>query len=703
MLSGQSGEAISQLLSIMARIDESLPDDKLRTILQESKLNLFRVRPGRKDGDLGADEEDEEISDQWLGQARELKRQIIQKGLISGMSNIVLADVLSASSTTANFATYKDITHESIFTGVDLVKKYYGLFAESRSIDQINAFASTELWEDPCFKFARYVYRSIAQETGASMQARLSYVINTIFDSVYGKEYCGLKTEGNEIVPGLLYKLDKDESLIEDLSYVEAFVGWTVGLRAIQSQKTSIDALQMSTQDLINNAVFKTKDAMPYIPIDMVENYKPDTDKVFRIIQKRWMMRVIERIATYDYGTVLARINSISDSRKFKRSDALDNNIQMANVICSVVFDSFLDVIVEFKEFIHDPRMYFGDVHPIRREKFSKFFFDEMAPHTSFTIPPDSPRYLYEPAVLLNHHAEKIDLTDAEFVVTDDVYKGEKMMIKNPETLDSVAYYMSAVIKGSIYDSKMAVSKDLIMDMNPYTPAYLVRAKKTSLLMTDALGTVGSVVSVRDLMTKTKLSSFLREKGSIHHFYDADDMAGQLRIPFVVAKSIFQEGLHEYIVFPRSDDFYIWWDFEQAPYVEMSIPETSRFIPPFVGRYPFVIQRVFSRGIRFEDRDMELTNGKKIPRVPSDIATKIKGKTEPEGGSSIVDPSKTTKILKKITAQVESAKEAEEEEEEEDENLTLQERKRRDLKKKKSKTKTNTSGASKKKSEESED
>jgi len=143
-------------------------------------------------------------------------------------------------------------------------------------------------------------------------------------------------------------------------------------------------------------------------------------------------------VCNHDPGDLLSRIESITDLRKYKRQDAVDSNLQKANICSSIAFESLLDVGAEFHALIMNESIYFSDVNPVRRDKHTKFFFDYLGSFKTFTASLEKPRFMYEPGLLINHHISEATLAGYDFALTDDVYLQAKDHITNPQTLDTV-------------------------------------------------------------------------------------------------------------------------------------------------------------------------------------------------------------------------------------------------------------------------
>jgi len=609
LLKNKSSESIRRILAVIAQIDEAINDTDLRRLLIDSNLNLALPREDNTGNLKDVKLTEKDLAKKDLEDIRLLRQQMVTKFAMSGMSNAILTDVLTTSTTQMAWDDFKKITLEEIGSSINVIQRYYAKYAESMSVEDLVSYAKTEIFNSRVCKFVDFLVRTMTAPEGTSMQARLSYVHNEIFSQIYGEPYVGIEP----VIDALEYKV-KDISQLEDLGYVEAFAGYVTGMRMIMGGSVSGSMKNdVSLRDIIDSQILHTQDFLPFIPSDLGS---VDEEKLSKNFSKRWVYHVIRRVASADYGQLINRINTITDIRKYRRNDSLDNALQRANIVSSIVFDSFLDVTSEFKDIIEDQNVYFVDLHPLRREKFSEFFFKFLGSFNSFRASTDHPRFLYEPANLVNHNSGVIMTpVEVDFAVPEEAAKSVTTQIFNQETMDGVQYLRTTILKGSVLDTTVKLNPNLVATAGTFTPKYLTKLKKSAVLDTDLFATVGRIVPQSALFRKSGIPSYLLQEGNIYLFFSAEQMASELRIPLPIAKHLYSPSESGYIVFPRFGDVILTWEFELAPIYEVHMEEKVTYIPPFVAPWPFLVSRTIHQGIKFTKEPLKI--GKPPIAVPN--------------------------------------------------------------------------------------
>jgi len=113
------------------------------------------------------------------------------------------------------------------------VQEYYLKYATSVSVEELNNHAVT-MWDSVHLGFVRKLYDRITTDTGASMSARLSYVTNTVINSIHGRDMVGIVPE----IDGIIYKIN-DTGLLRNISYTEAFAAYVMIMRTIMGYGTN--------------------------------------------------------------------------------------------------------------------------------------------------------------------------------------------------------------------------------------------------------------------------------------------------------------------------------------------------------------------------------------------------------------------------------------------------------------------------------
>lgn len=599
ILQGKSEEAIRNILSIVAKIDETINSDKLKKLIVESQLYQYlniKTKPG----------EVPSVSDQQIAELMTLRNELSKKFILSGISNAILSDVLTTATSEVKMSAFKEVNINSLALMVNAIQKYYSLYARSLSVDELIGYVSNELTSDTGIQFVRTVVSYLSEPGGPSMSARLSYVQNSMHNAIYKEDYIGMKT----VIDNLEYEIDDTKNIL-DINYVEAFYGYVAIMRIVMGGPVSTTkSTETSWKDLVLSQVMSTSEFLPFIPSDLGT---VDEKKMSSFIAKRWLLHVMRRCTTHDHGALLQRIDTITDLRKYKRNDTLDQALTQANLTASIAWDSLLDVGAEFKALIEDQNVIFPGLHPTNREKFSKFFFDFLGSYTTYRTPHDNSRFLHEPANLINHKISLPERADVGFEVPDKTADALHTTLIDPKTLDTVQYLRTTEISGYIGDANIAIDKNFLQYAQGYSPIYTSKMKRTSLLSTDMFATLGSIIPLSVLKLKSRVPNRLLQLGNIHIFTSAEAMANGLRIPLNIANYIWRKTESTYIVFPANMELQLSWTADRAPIYEENTTSDVTYIQPFIAPWPFLIQRTIQSGIQFKKNPI-MVKGKEIKK-----------------------------------------------------------------------------------------
>jgi len=318
------------------------------------------------------------------------------------------------------------------------------------------------------------------------MQARLSYVVDTIIGGISEAPY----VKYDDVIPGVLHKISALPHL-EEVNYRDVIGGFFVVVRAIMGFATTPTSLKLEVGDFLQNMALGIGNTQMQLP-DEISGF--DVDKVNNLISILWTMRVIERVATAQFGSVENRIDAIKTVKKYQRQDAFDESMRIGVSIASIAYESLLDVGAMLKHFAQDEKYFYTDIEPKRLRQYNKFVFEHMAQYANTTSPMTHPRFLNEPAHVINHTVNMI-VEDFDFVMSDDTLNNAKTFI-SIENFDQIQYFKSHVLQGTAYGDERVMSADfrVLTLATEYMPQYRINLPLPRVMSTDLIKSLSRIM-----------------------------------------------------------------------------------------------------------------------------------------------------------------------------------------------------------------
>jgi hypothetical protein len=522
--------------------------------------------------------------------ATELRNRLERKILWSGLPTVAIKDVLDEEFVVSSLSDYKTVTLPVLQDAIFLTQEVYGKFAKSVSVDDVATYISDILRSNSAFALARFLHGVFYKRGGASVQARLSYVVENLYSSIYGSNVISLRSQ----IPGLVYEIE-DVDLFKDFSYADMLGGFFVGLRTIMGFSSSKSNMTVDITNLIQEMNIGIGDTLPHIP--KVKGVKTDfdSDRVSREFTKWFIFRLVERVATQQYGSVESRIANIMDVRKYTRDETYDAVIREGLAVISVVFESFLDVTAMFKSLLMESTVYYADVHPLILEKYNQYLFKYLDKYKTFQgIASTHPRFLNESAIAINHNWQ-LSEHPTEFVLPDDAYSN-KSMITNALDMSVIELFTSRKHSGSNpeIDADLAIDDRLLPLARSFTPMYHATIRGSDMFSDYAALKFGVAVMPYSKLKKMQVP-FVRELlklGRIESILNESEYASFFGVDAITAAKYFNPNEEMYFCFDSVSVVHFFWNADVMPYFEVTIPQPELFrLKPLVTDYPYVVAR----------------------------------------------------------------------------------------------------------------
>lgn len=567
----RSTESLNRMIKLLSNVLQQLDDAGIKRMLIESGY---------------AASDDEEL-DRLIGTIRS---QVIKSFTNSGIPSAIIKDVFASETTVEVLNGLRDITHSDIQLGIEGTKSLYSRFARSASVEEIVSYVQATFAANKSYKFVETLYRLLTLHSGATIQARLSYVMNQVVQGTMGDQPV-VVTE--EVLPGIAYKVSS-LPYVDELTYKDTVTGFMSVLRTIQGFSTDAGNMEIPISDLIENLVFKTKDFLPAIPQELGVG---DITRVDRAITHYWIMRVVERLTTFQYGSVETRINGIMDTRKYSRNDAFDRAVRESISIASVIYESYLDVGAWMKNLAMSGDIHYTDIHPVRRKQFSDLMFTYLEDFKNFTSRVEQSAFLSEGAHVINQRLDFVTITP-DWFLPDNSDLGSRIFIDTNDIHVKHEYFKSTQLNGNVMDAPFPPTfsytwLDHVKSVQPYYSLGIAGPDIFS--SRDLFRRSLSIFNYDVLMDRTDISRMLERRGQATRVNTLEELAALYQIPFHLATTLWT-GKGWYFELNDPSDILLYWDSAVAPVYEYKDPESHFNVPVFLAEYPALMHRATNAG-----------------------------------------------------------------------------------------------------------
>lgn len=576
-LQNRSAASIDRLVKLMGKTLDHLSDEEMEVLL-------------RKHGFKGL--KSQEITE-IVQQMRMKIRDTFTK---SAIPSIVLRDVLRQEGNKNLLQSLGSLGYGDVVGGVALVQELYGKFALSTSLDDVISYVTVNMTSNTAYKYVRSLYNIFQRTPGATIQARMSYVADTILKSTADRTF--VKTE--PMLDGIAYEISEIDFMgADDLTFIDSLVGFFMSMRSVMGLETNTGALSVSMDEFAREMVIGIGEFLPYLPQEFLQQSQPNFLNIQKLITDLWTLRVIERVASDDPGGTEARINNIMDARKYTRQDAYDEMIRESVTISSIMYESFLDVAAMFKDLATNRNVYFDDLTPKKQVQYSTFMFSYLERYKNYNIGTNHPRFLNEAAHVINHGFTFM-ASEAKWIVKDRYYDGTKRFLVDPNDFSYKELLKSPHVKGHYIDAPMGFDYRLINLAQDYKPSYSLTIAAPDVLASQDVFKIGLGMVPFQQVKDTGYYRYFLDFCSLEQIMTVEEFMQKFSVPMEIARAAWK-GQMLYANFKSLNAVHLFWDSDVAPIYEMREVEGGETdgayrMDPFVAEWPYMIDRVVMTG-----------------------------------------------------------------------------------------------------------
>lgn len=457
---------------------------------------------------------------------------------------------------------------------LELTKDYYAAFCNGSTPESIASDIVSNLSKNPIIAYFNHIYTLLyVNPANVSVPHRLSEIVNTFYSSVVGHPLY----EHETLLTGRLYDIS-DVKLAGDvnkLTFKQVMYGVVYSMRALMGQSHSGEVATIGLADLIDHQVFRSTDVLMGLPSQLKTSIA-EQEMVHDIFADLWFYFSLRRCLTGDFGSLASRISGLMDMR-FSKDRTYDSLIMNNNKVLSCLYDGYLDTSAFFKHLATSGIYAYPDMNYKQVRKYSDLVFEYLGTYSDFTLGSDNPRFLSEPAHVLNHSLA-INHPPVTAVVPDSVAEHSRNLFENPVTGEVSAYARSVHVSGTVFDIADHIRPGLWSKTIEFEPVYYCDVPNTPFLADKELfQRFSSLIPVSRLL-ELPYGRQIISQGVLRIFTSSSEVARFFTIPLKVAEGIFEH----YSVAPG----------QPTPFVDLSDSTSLRlFLPRDLVKIVYVLDK----------------------------------------------------------------------------------------------------------------
>jgi len=569
-----SDDTLEYVVGLVARGAGLLDANAIEGILKEAKINL-------KDGGKG-----------------------VVEGIISGLQktlineaggNFILETILDDQLVDLEDLSLTKVNFESIEQMIKASQDLFSKYANIDSVAELTKFTTSAIAPNELYRVTSVINSILNKTPGPTTRASLAYVVNQIRDESGLEKMYPLKS----VIEGKVYKISP-ENKYASVRYQDLLAALIIGIRTVQGISTEEGDATMTLSKVVEHMVTGVGDVQPFIPTEAGD---VDMGAAKEILLDRFRYYLIRRLAMRDPGSYMSSIDSIKEYKKYDKIHSI--NKSHLNIIesTSYVVSAFYDSVAWCKSILTDTNISLPGLHPLKMKKVTAFVYQSLDKYKAFTLSSDNPRFMNEPAHVMNHSVD-FNYNMPEYVVPYGSANVLDERYFEDETSGEIRqWFRTTLMAGTYMDMNTEILPSLFSRMNVVMPYYFHTVPSPEIIKTYPI--------FAQMMSVYKGSSFLGKLDSryrqwIKEMFDNEYISSvhELRawsgLPLDVLGEIYSRA-SDYFKIREMSSMHIIVDFQDAPLYEMGkIYEDREDIPVAYAPYPFVSKRVISTGIHME-------------------------------------------------------------------------------------------------------
>lgn len=620
----QSDEKMNQLLSMIVA-----SYDKVDVEALASKLSEMGLRVEKSD-------KDDSDKDAVVRIVRDIQKRIAQITTESGMSNLIIKNVLTEKAGSLNLDELGKINLNAVSGVVDLTQKFYAEFVSLEKGDTLAASLAEKFSDNPVLSGLHALYRIMHSGSGAFVQCRESYIMDELFKVTFDEPLVSKKT----LLQSKAYSVTK--VAMPNIKYSESLHLFMWSLTKIMGlvDDTGGDIAKINISTLVDQIVTGVGQNLPFVP---VEAGKPDMENMEKHYTAMFALHAYRRMITDQPGDFRNRVMNSIKTNKFWKLESMEKAFNEHLYVLSVAFEAFRDCAFYYRDLYRNENLMFEDwkdLHFLKRRQLTSFMEEMIGNFTDFSFGMEHPAYYKLPGHITQHTASTFSAEPIKFdYAFPRTLKNKVQPFILGDKLETfLRIFTAGIVSGSwwdLNDGKLPRSLRVMSSATQLDPVYFF-----TLATSDPLLATKVVKHLYSIYPLTRLDHLRHEYGDVFdeiislgqvmRFRTSEELSMAMQIPIEIADLIWEErgGSDYFLDLSALQGVKIFLDPVLAPMYEVKALSADRYVSPFVGMYPLVDEEVsMSFAVQGETDD---------PRK-RDVYTKEKGKGNGNGNGKKKD------------------------------------------------------------------
>jgi len=365
------------------------------------------------------------------------------------------------------------------------------------------------------------------------------------------------------------------------------------------------DSETVSVSSLVDQIVTGIGEKVPFIPSEAGPVSEDRLNAHYKVV---YLIHLIRRFMNDDPGDFRNRVTNAIQGNRFFKAEGMEKMFNEELYVLSACFEAFRDTAFYFRDLYRNESLLFSDwqsLHPKKRRQVTAFMEEFILSAGTFTYGVDHPAFYKQSGHLTMHTASSLASSPLgiEPYIPDSSWANATHFVLGDAGDTFLRLGTSGVLTGSWYDiedSELPRNKRVIQRATPIRPFFTFKLNIADTLLTSQL--VKMMFSIYPLNKLDELYKADREiyqmvvkMGQLRRFDRVTDLSMAMHLPLEIAEAIWDQTPSEdkrFIDLSDVTGITFIFDPELSPYYEVKELSAERYVTPFVGKFPLLVEEI---------------------------------------------------------------------------------------------------------------
>jgi hypothetical protein len=309
-------------------------------------------------------------------------------------------------------------------------------------------------------------------------------------------------------------------------------------------------------------------------------------------------------------------VNSIKTNRFFK-AEGVEKLFSEELYVLSACFEAFRDTAFYFRDLYRNEKVMFSDwkqLNPLKRTQLTTFMEDYILNSTtnsSFDHGLEHPGFYKQVAHLAAHSSSFLsqDMLNVEAYIPDSTWNSFQHYIMATGMRDETFLRLgtSGLLSGSWWDiptSELPYGHRMLNRLDKIDPQYMFKVRLGDSLLLSPIVQQMYTIYAKNSPEFNRLREnypdtyeIIRKMAQERRFTKVTELSMAMRLPLEIAEHIWDQApadgeAREFLDLSGLDGLTFIFDEGAVEYFEFRQLSTTRYVAPFVGRYPLLVEEI---------------------------------------------------------------------------------------------------------------